>query len=366
MGKSSPKPPAAPDPGKTAAAQGAANVDTAIAQAFLNMTGSNSPYGSISYTPTGNTMTVGSGKDQRTIPQYTQNTTLSPEQQRQFDLQSQISESALGLGQRQIGSIDSALSSPFKIQGQTPLPSDYSQDRQNIEDKLYQGYTRRFDDQFGRQEEQLRTRLANQGLNQGSEAYSNAFKDFDYGRNDAYQGAASAATQQAGAEQSRLFGLDLTGRQQGIQEQVLERSQPVNELAALLGTSGGVQMPNFTANAPQTGIAGTDITGPTMANYQAQLGAYNQGQANKSALMGDLFGLGGTLGAAWILSDRRAKENIEKVGKLNNGLPVYLYNYKGDDTPQIGVMAQDVEKENPEAVAHIGGTKVVNYQEAVQ
>ncbi len=69
---------------------------------------------------------------------------------------------------------------------------------------------------------------------------------------------------------------------------------------------------------------------------------------------------------ASLVSDRRMKENISQVGKLDNGLPVYVFNYKGDRTPQIGVMAQDVEKVNEDAVIEVDGVKMVNYKKAVQ
>jgi hypothetical protein len=66
------------------------------------------------------------------------------------------------------------------------------------------------------------------------------------------------------------------------------------------------------------------------------------------------------------LSDRNSKENISQVGILDNGLPVYLFNYKGDNTPQIGLMAQDVEKVNKDAVKEIDGIKHVYYTKAVK
>lgn len=66
----------------------------------------------------------------------------------------------------------------------------------------------------------------------------------------------------------------------------------------------------------------------------------------------------------WMFSDERVKENIAPVGMLYDGQPVYSYNYKGGETPQIGLMAQDVEKTTPEAVVEIGGPgglKAVHY-----
>ena len=76
-------------------------------------------------------------------------------------------------------------------------------------------------------------------------------------------------------------------------------------------------------------------------------------------------GLGMTVGTS-IASDIRIKENISQVGSLDNGLPVYLFNYKGNKTPQIGLMAQDVEKVNKDAVVEIDGIKRVYYGKAVK
>ena len=55
-------------------------------------------------------------------------------------------------------------------------------------------------------------------------------------------------------------------------------------------------------------------------------------------------------------------DTIAKVGETNKGLPIYTYKYKGDDTTQMGVMAQDVEKKTPKAVKEVGGFKAVNYK----
>ena len=74
----------------------------------------------------------------------------------------------------------------------------------------------------------------------------------------------------------------------------------------------------------------------------------------------------GAAGAGALFSDIRIKENISQVGSLDNGLPVYLFNYKGNKTPQIGLMAQDVEKVNNEAVVEIDGIKHVYYGKAVK
>ena len=61
-----------------------------------------------------------------------------------------------------------------------------------------------------------------------------------------------------------------------------------------------------------------------------------------------------------MLSDKRTKTDIRKVGRLDNGLPVYVYKYKGTVNPQMGVMAQDVERQNPNAVRKRDGVRFVD------
>ena len=63
-----------------------------------------------------------------------------------------------------------------------------------------------------------------------------------------------------------------------------------------------------------------------------------------------------------MLSDIRAKEDIQRIGTADNGLPIYLFRYKGDRTWRIGVMAQEVLREYPDAVVTLpDGMYAVNY-----
>jgi hypothetical protein len=64
-------------------------------------------------------------------------------------------------------------------------------------------------------------------------------------------------------------------------------------------------------------------------------------------------------------SDERLKEGITPVGKLNDGQTVYSYRYKGDPRTQIGLLAQEVERIHPDAVArHPSGLRMVDYRRA--
>jgi len=69
-------------------------------------------------------------------------------------------------------------------------------------------------------------------------------------------------------------------------------------------------------------------------------------------------------------SDIRVKDDVVRIGKLHDGLPVYSFRYKGEPegTMRIGLMAQDVEKRNPKAVREWspGGMKMVDYSKATE
>jgi hypothetical protein len=82
-------------------------------------------------------------------------------------------------------------------------------------------------------------------------------------------------------------------------------------------------------------------------------------------LLGQLLSAGTALGsAAMKYSDVRVKTDVERVGKLDSGLPVYRYRYKWGGPPEIGVMAQDAEKLFPQAVNdnNAWGIKTVDYR----
>lgn len=87
-----------------------------------------------------------------------------------------------------------------------------------------------------------------------------------------------------------------------------------------------------------------------------------------SQIIGGVGALGSLMSGAGAMgySDKRMKENIEAVGKLNDGQTVYRYNFKGDPKTQIGLLAQEVEHHKPGAVTEASGLKMVNYKDATE
>lgn len=82
-----------------------------------------------------------------------------------------------------------------------------------------------------------------------------------------------------------------------------------------------------------------------------------------SNIIGGVSAGAGLIGA---FSDENLKDDIKEVGKLHDGQKVYSYRFKGHNVPQIGLLAQEVEKHAPEAVGERSGFKTVNYKVATR
>ncbi len=120
------------------------------------------------------------------------------------------------------------------------------------------------------------------------------------------------------------------------------------------------------ANAQAGGIIGAASARNTMFQGVANAATSAIGSYAGGAAGGALAGGGGAGSGVYQLSDMRAKENIEPVGRLSNGIPLYKFNYKGYKEIHINVMAQEAELYRPEAVTEIDGLKYVNMEQICQ
>ncbi len=318
----SPKAPTPPSVKETAGAQTASNIATAVGNQQINAVDQQTPWGSLSYTQTGtyDYTDPSTGKVYK-LPKMTATTTLSPEQQALYATGQQTQQNLANLANEQSARLSGLLSEPFSL------------DNDAVEGRINELASKRLDPMLDRRREATIQRLADQGIKVGSTAYDRALEGIYQGENDARN------------------SLLLSGRNQAVQEALLARNQPLNEIIGLAsGTQ--VQAPQF-ASTPQTGMAGTDIAGLTQQNYANQLTQYNQQQANLGGLFGTLGSVAGASAKYWgplVFSDKRLKTDIHKVGETDDDIPIVTYRYKGDDVPRIGFLAQDVAKKRPEAV----------------
>lgn len=337
MGK--PSAPTPPDPQVTAQAQTSSNIDTAIANGYLNATNQNTPYGTVTYNQTGSQQ-VGNNQ----VPTFSSTTSLNPQYQGILDSQAKIGQQALDTGGTALSNAQKSLSAPLDLSG---LPAMPTLDRNAYADQLMS----RFNQDWNQQSSANDVKLANQGIGVGSEAYAADKRTLDNARND----ASTQAFLNAGNVQSQQAQLGGQQRQQALSELLTQRNQPLNDLSSLLGFSPGIQTPN----APNFGgnVAGTDVAGITQNGFADQQANYQAQVSQQNALMSGLFGLGS---AKILASDRRLKSNIRRIGRTQSGIPIYSYTKYGRH--EIGVMAQDVEKTMPWLVFEMpNGFKAVNY-----
>lgn len=333
MGKRSSSPPAPPDPGATAAAQGQANKEAILTSARINQMNQVTPYGSLTYTGT-------AGE-----PDRTRTTTLSRPGQQQLDQYNQLATTLGGLAQTQAGYIPT---SQFTLPEGGARPDDFSADRQKVEEATYERLSNLLNKDFGRQESRLENKLIQSGNPLGSEGYEGAYDQFNTMRNEALSNAAMDAVRAGGAEQSRIYGLSQSARGQDINEALLQRSQPMNELAALLQGSPATQSPQF-GQAAQYQAAPADYQGAANMAYQGQMNQYNAAQQNRQAGLGGLFQLGAAA-MPYMLCSPDFKENGRDVAQILprvEALTVEAWDYKpgfGDGKTHIGPYADQFKE----------------------
>lgn len=380
-GKSSPPP--APDYAAAAKETAAGNREAAVLNQMANMVNQKTPYGTVSYTPMGLTpeqlqtyQTTGqlprNEKGELMPFQWQQEMKLSPEQQAAYERDVQMNAALQGVGQQGVGYVQQALNKPLSTEGMQALQTP-GQIQQQAADAAYQNAMRYVEPRLQRQQAALETQLANQGISRDSEAWNNAMQDAQAERENIYGQAQNQAYLQGLQGAGQMYSQGLGTRQQQLSEAQLLQQNPINMLNAV---RTGAQMQ--TAAMPQVGtsspgqmgmFAGPDLLGATTAQGQYAQGMYNAQQAAKAATMGGLMSAAGTgIGAYAALSDERAKQNVIKIGALDNGLNLYSFEYRDEFKDEaghgrhVGVMAQEVEKVLPEAVhVRADGYKTVNY-----
>ena len=210
------------------------------------------------------------------------------------------------------------------------------------ETATYQSAVSQITPQFDSRRRQLETQLQNQGLSVGSEAYQSAMNNLEQQQNNAYTQAAYLAIQQG----QNAFTNSLNNQIAAGNFQNSAQILPVNEILSLLSNSK----------------SGYDVA---MDKYnvanKADLRSAAASEANSNAQNSTGWSvINNGLGA--LFSDEDLKENIVEVGRLYNGLKVYLFTYRGDTVPHIGLLAQEVVQMRPEAVSvEKNGYMKVNY-----
>lgn len=211
---------------------------------------------------------------------------------------------------------------------------------------------------WDREDNQFKTLMAERGQPIGGEIWNDQSQQIGDERNRYVQNLTDQAHQAAATRQGQLFNMAMASHQLPFQD------------AANFGNILSSMQANLSGDpASFIPIQGINVdTSGNFARYDQQ--RYNNWAAEQAnSPLGPLANMAGTLGAAMIMrSDKDAKENIKQVGKTNDGQPIYQYNYKGEPRGAIrmGLLAQNVEVEHPEAVHEVDGVKHVDYGAALK
>ena len=257
MGKKST--PAAPDYASMAEKTAQSSNDQLLQQTWANRANQTDAFGNqISWNATpatdssGNAITDSQGKP---ISSWSQTTTLSPQQQQQYNDQAQIASDKNNLALQLVPRMQSEFGQaadysqlapyanvPLQAGGLNAITNPYGfspntggiqgslnygnlqgvdqadKTRSDAYNSIYNQATSRLDPQFAQQQSQMQTQLANKGITEGSAAYQQAMDSFNRQKTDAYNQAQMSATQGAGQQAQVDYGINMGLRQQQASE----------------------------------------------------------------------------------------------------------------------------------------------------
>jgi hypothetical protein len=267
MGKSAPSAPPPPDYVGAAKETASGNLDAARANIAANRVNQYTPQGSLEYTM--------AGEDKYGNPMWSATQTLSPDQQRLFDIQNKLSIGTGELGEQGLGYVRNMISQPFDT---SKLPSTGFNPSQSYQD----AYMQRLAPQLQQNRDRLQQQLANQGIDIGSEAYDRAMMQQAQKENDLLLGATTQGFDVGNRARAAAFG-----------ELAYQRNEPLNTLNAV---RSGAQLssPQYVNPASQAVTAGPDLLGAAQAQGNAAMNAYNAQVATQNANTQGLYSLGGT------------------------------------------------------------------------
>lgn len=189
------------------------------------------------------------------------------------------------------GQAANALSNPFD-------PSQYGQilngdqARQQAINAAYGSATQQLNPQFDNAQERLNAQLANQGLSPGSAAAQAAQSQLGMQENNAYNQALNSAIGQGTAAGNSVFQNNLAAQQAGIQNALLSRSLPLQEMQQLQAF-----LPQANPSMLFQGALASTNQGNTGFQQRMQT-AQQENQNESDAASGILGGIGTVAGAA--------------------------------------------------------------------
>ena len=255
------------------------NLDAAKYATVANRANQYNPYGSLTWE-----------RGATDMDPWTQRQTFTAEGQKLFDLQNQQDMAYAQAASKGFEATKGLFENPNIDQSLLPAAPI------NAGMTAQQAMMSRLQPTLERNEEALRTRLANQGIGLGSAAYGREMNLQGQQANDMYLQSAMQG-----------IGMDAAARERALNEAYTAQSRPL-DLINSLRSGSQVKNPQFQSYSQQAGVSqggvqqggvqqqfhgGPNLSGVAQSNYNAQLDASNARNAYNNQMMQGLFSVGG-------------------------------------------------------------------------
>lgn len=258
---------AAPDYTGAAQATAAGNLEAAKYATVANRSNQINPYGSLTWR-----------RGATDYDPWTQTVSFTPQGQRLFDLQQAQDLAYSQAAQKGFENVRGLFENPNIDESKlTAMPMNAGVNSQ-------QAIMSRLRPTLDQEQQALEASLANKGIALGSDAYKRAQNLQGQRMNDLELQAARQGIE-----------LDMSSRQQGLQEQYAAMQNPLNMINSLRSGSQ-VQAPQFANYAQQQTTSGPDMLAAAQGAYNANLNNANAVNAQANNMASGLFGIAG-LGA---------------------------------------------------------------------
>lgn len=376
---SKPKAPKAPDYAALQKEQLAQNQQLWNQQQQANRPNQNNPYGSVSWTKDAN-------------GNWTQTETWDPKIKENMDaiLQKQ-KDSISGITnfnpyEMTTGKFNPMTSFKYGSMNEDGTPAGGDFNSQDFADAFTQNLLARVKPQQDIDRSSMETKLRQQGLQPGTEAYDRAYKNLLTSQGDVNSQAALsgmlAAGNEARANYNTSLGYDAAASANNLQN-YMAPIQGANGVASL---AQGVYRPQYQQFMGAGQAQGVDTVAGAQQQYAQQMQDYNQKAASKSGKgssigslvgtgVGAMFGgpigaglgssIGGAAGGA-IFSDPVLKSDILDLSdeacynKMVELVPVG-WKWNGTNIHDMGINAAQVESMFPHLIQYVNGVRAVNY-----
>lgn len=176
-----------------------------------------------------------------------QKDTMAPDQKGLLDDQVGRDQKFGNILDSQIGGVQQAYQTPLDISGigNDPRNMDFQANRKAMEDRYMGRFNELNSSRFTDDQNSLEQQLANRGIAAGNPLYEKELQRLSRQQADERSGAMMNALNMSGTEMQRDYSLGADARDRSINETLMQRDRPYQEMANVLGQVRGPMLPQF-------------------------------------------------------------------------------------------------------------------------